>query len=231
MQYKFNRHLQDILPDRPLKILVAVSGGADSMCLLDLLYNSSLELEISIAHMNFNLRGEESDADEAMVREYAKAKGVELFVKSVDTLRYAKENSISIEMAARDLRYAWFHSLRNEKGFDYIALAHHANDNAETLLLNIVRGSGLRGICGMKELDSERSLLRPLLSYTRKEIERHVAKRGIPFRTDHTNYDVEFHRNRIRNVVVPELEKINPQAVSVMNRDMEHFSEALEILQ
>lgn len=231
MQYKFNRHLQDILPDRPLKILVAVSGGADSMCLLDLLNNSSLELEISIAHMNFNLRGEESDADEAMVREYAKTGEIELFVKSVDTVQYAKENSISIEMAARDLRYAWFYSLRNEKGFDYIALAHHANDNAETLLLNIVRGSGLRGICGMKELDNDRSLLRPLLSYTRKEIERYVAKRNIPFRTDHTNYDVEFHRNRIRNIVVPELEKINPQAVSVINRDMEHFSEASEILQ
>lgn len=231
MQYKFNRHLRDILPDRPLKILVAVSGGADSMCLLDLLCNSTLDLEIFIAHMNFNLRGEESDADEALVREYAKAKEIELFVKSVDTVRYAKEKSISIEMAARDLRYAWFYSLKTEKGFDYIALAHHANDNAETLLLNIVRGSGLRGICGMKELDSERALLRPLLSYTRKEIERHVAKRNIPFRTDHTNYDVEFHRNRIRNVVVPELEKINPQAVSVMNRDMEHFSEASEILQ
>ena len=104
MQYKFNKHLQNLLPQRSLKLLVAVSGGADSMCLLDLLFNSDLELELSIAHMNFNLRGEESDADEKLVRDWAKDHGVEIFVESVDTVAYSNEHSISIEMAARDLR-------------------------------------------------------------------------------------------------------------------------------
>ncbi len=230
MQYKFNKHLQNLLPDRPLRILVAVSGGADSMCLLDLLCGSGMELDISIAHMNFSLRGEESDADEALVRSWAETNGVRFFSKRVDTVKYADENFISIEMAARDLRYNWFYSLKSEYGFDYIALAHHANDNAETLLLNMLRGSGLKGICGMKALDGERALLRPLLVFTRSEIERHVAQKGIPFRTDRTNADIKFHRNRIRNVIVPEFEKINPNAVAVLNRDMGHFSAAAEIV-
>lgn len=230
MQYKFDKHLQSLLPDRPLKFLAAVSGGADSMCLLNLLCGSSLDLDISIAHMNFSLRGEESDADEALVREWAAANGVEIFVKKVDTLLYAKGHSISVEMAARELRYNWFEMLRNEHGFDYILLAHHANDNAETLLLNMLRGSGLRGICGMKALDEKRRLLRPLLWCTRAEIDKYVAKKSIPFRTDRTNADVKFHRNRIRNVIVPEMEKINPNAIATLNRDMGYFSSAEEIL-
>ena len=231
MQYKFNKHLQNLLPQRSLKLLVAVSGGADSMCLLDLLFNSDLELELSIAHMNFNLRGEESNADEKLVRDWAKEHGVEIFVESVDTVAYSNEHSISIEMAARDLRYNWFYSLKEKYHFDYIVLAHHANDNAETLLLNVVRGSGIKGICGMKELDSERSLLRPLLNYTRKEIEKHVEYKRIPYRTDHTNSDVEFHRNRIRNLIIPQMEKLNASAVKTINRDMLYFSEAAGILQ
>lgn len=230
MQYKFNKHLENLLPEGAHNILVATSGGADSMCLLDLLFNSNLDLNISIAHMNFNLRGADSDADEALVREWAESNGVRIFVKSVDTKGYASQNGISIEMAARDLRYDWFYSLKQEYGFDYIALAHHANDNAETLLLNLLRGTGLRGICGMKQVDSKRGLLRPLLGYTRRDIEKHVGKRGIRFATDCTNSDIEFHRNRIRNVVIPEFEKINPRAVNVLNRDMDHFTLAAGIL-
>jgi tRNA(Ile)-lysidine synthase len=230
MQYKFNKHLETLLPDGPCNILVAVSGGADSMCLLDLLYNSPLELNISIAHMNFNLRGADSDSDEALVREWAASNGVRLFVKGVDTVSYAAAEGISIEMAARELRYNWFYSLKKEHGFNYIALAHHANDNAETLVLNMLRGSGIRGICGMKELDMQRGLLRPLLGYTRRDIEKYVSKKRIPFAVDCTNSDIEFHRNRIRNVVIPEFEKINPQAVNVLNRDMAYFSLAAGIL-
>ena len=230
MQYKFNKHLQNLLPQGPLKLLVAVSGGADSMCLLDLLFNSDLDIELSIAHMNFNLRGDESNADERLVRTWAKENKVEIFVESVDTVAYSKEHSVSIEMAARDLRYNWFYSLKDKYHFDYIVLAHHANDNAETLLLNVVRGSGIKGICGMKELDSDRSLLRPLLNYTRKEIDKHVEYKRIPYRTDYTNSDVEFHRNRIRNLIIPQLEKINASAVKTINRDMLYFSEAAGIL-
>lgn len=230
MQYKFNKQLENLLPQCHLEILVAVSGGADSMCLLDLLHNTPLDINISIAHMNFNLRGADSDADEALVREWAASNGVRLFVKSVDTKGYALQNGVSIEMAARDLRYEWFYSLKKEYGFHYIALAHHANDNAETLILNLLRGTGIRGICGMKQLDRQRALLRPLLGYTRRDIEKYVSKRGIPYATDCTNSDIDFHRNRIRNVVIPEFEKINPQAVNVLNRDMEHFTLAAVIL-
>lgn len=230
MQYKFNKHLQNLLPDRPLKILVAVSGGADSMCLLHLLLNSDLNLDLSIAHMNFNLRGAESDADEQLVREWAAGNNVKIFVESVDTVQYAEQHSVSIEMAARDLRYAWFYSLKKEHGFDYIALAHHANDNAETLLLNMVRGSGISGICGMKDVDEERSLLRPLLYCTRDEIEKYVSLKNIPYRVDCTNSDIKFHRNRVRHVVIPELEKMNPSVVGTLNRNMKYFSEASGIL-
>ena len=230
MQYKFNKQLENLLPQSHIKILVAVSGGADSMCLLDLLHNCSLDLDISIAHMNFNLRGADSDSDEALVRKWAESNGVSIFVKSVDTRGYAVQNGISIEMAARDLRYEWFYSLKKEYGFHYIALAHHANDNAETLILNLLRGAGVHGICGMKELDQHRGLLRPLLGYTRRDIEKYVSKRGIRFAVDCTNSDIDFHRNRIRNIIIPEFEKINPQAVNVLNRDMAHFTLAAGIL-
>ncbi len=232
MQYRFNKHLEELLPslETPLKILVAVSGGADSMCLLDLFFNSNLPVSVSIAHMNFHLRGEESNEDEALVRGWAAANGVEIFVKDVDTVAYAKHYSLSIEMAARELRYDWFYELRRQHGFDYIAVAHHANDNAETLLLNLSRGAGINGICGMKELDSNSRILRPLLSYSRQEIEQYAAKRSIPYRTDHTNLDVEYHRNRIRNIIIPQMEIINPSAIMVLNRNMRYFSQAAQML-
>ena len=233
MQYKFNKHLLEILPDSSgkINILVAVSGGADSMCLLDLLHNSSLDLNIAAAHVNFNLRGEESNADEEFVREWASSHSIKCFVKSVDTIAYAREHSLSIEMAAREIRYGWFFELKREYGFDYIAVAHHSNDNAETLLLNLVRGTGIAGAAGMKELDSRTSVIRPLLSSSRQSIEQHLQKRGIPYRTDCTNLESDFARNRIRNEVMPQLEKINPSAVAVINRSMRHFSAVASIVE
>lgn len=233
MQYKFDKHIERLLsfPCRPLKILAAVSGGADSMCLLDLLYNSSLDISVSIAHVNFNLRGEESGKDEELVRAWAKEHDVQCFVMSANTVAYAMEHSLSVEMAARELRYGWFKELLDEHGFDYLAVAHHANDNAETLLLNLVRGTGINGICGMKELDENRRILRPLLAYTRKEIEKYVAKRSVPFRTDHTNLESDFYRNRIRNNVMPQLEMINPSVIAVLNRDMRYFTDAAHIVE
>lgn len=226
MQYKFDRHIEHLLSysGRPPKILAAVSGGADSMCLLNLLCNSSLDISVSIAHVNFNLRGEESCKDEELVKGWAKEHNVQCFVKSTDTIKYAKEHSLSVEMAARELRYSWFEELLDEYGFDYVAVAHHANDNAETLLLNLVRGTGIHGICGMKAVDNKRKILRPLLAYTRREIEKYVALHNVPFRTDHTNLESDFYRNRIRNNVMPQLEMINPSAIPVLNRDMRYFT-------
>lgn len=232
MQYRFNRHLERLLPayDRSLRILVAVSGGADSMCLLELLRRSSLNISLSIAHVNFHLRGEESNGDEKFVRDWAASHSIECHVLEADTVSYAKQNSLSIEMAAREIRYNWFNTLKEQYSFDFVAVAHHANDNAETLLLNLVRGAGIAGIGGMKELDMGRSLLRPLLRYSRQDIETFLSRNNIPFRTDHTNFESDFARNRIRNIVMPHLEKINPAVIQVLNRDMKYFGAASSIL-
>lgn len=233
MQYKFNKHLVGMLPEfsGKLNVLVAVSGGADSMCLLDLLHNSSLDLNIAVAHVNFNLRGKESKEDEEFVRDWTASHSIKCFVKSVDTVAYARENSLSIEMAAREIRYHWFFELKREYNFDYIAVAHHSNDNAETLLLNLVRGTGIAGAAGMRELDTRTSVIRPLLSYSRQSIEQHLLKRGIPYRTDCTNLESDFARNRIRNEVMPQLEIINPSAVAAINRSMHHFSAVASIIE
>ena len=164
-------------------ILLAVSGGMDSMCLADLALNTLGKDRIAIAHCNFNLRGEESDGDEMLVRRWADENGVSLFVKSFDTEEYAAGQGISIEMAARELRYGWFQELCREHGFGALAVAHNANDNAETLILNLLRGTGLQGLHGMKEVSrwsdvtgAQQPLMifRPLLSFTRKQIEGHV---------------------------------------------------------
>lgn len=233
MQYKFNKHLSDILPlsARRIKILVAVSGGADSMCLLELLRNTSLDIELEIAHVNFHLRGEESDMDESFVCEWARQYSIPCHTLQANTVDYAKEHSLSIEMAAREIRYDWFRRLREQYGYDYIAVAHHSNDNAETLLLNLVRGAGIAGIRGMKSLDPDSGVIRPLLVYSRQDIEKYLTKHSVPYRTDHTNLESDFARNRIRNLVVPQLEKINPSVISTLNRDMRHYAAASSILE
>ena len=137
---------------RSASFLLAVSGGMDSMCMLDLFCKVLPVEDFAVAHCNFLLRGEESDGDQAMVEQYAASLGVRVFVKCFDTSGYARENGISIEMAARDLRYDWFAELCLEHGFDVLAVAHNANDNAETLMLNLLRGTGLNGLHGMSEI-------------------------------------------------------------------------------
>ena len=132
--------------------LLAVSGGMDSMCMADLFLRETGKDNFAVAHCNFSLRGDESDGDEALVRDWAESNGVRLFVKRFDTSAYAKAHGISIEMAARDLRYGWFAELCQENDFAVLAVAHNANDNAETLMLNLLRGTGLSGLHGMAEV-------------------------------------------------------------------------------
>ena len=143
------RLIDDLRSASSVRFLLAVSGGMDSMCMADLFLRSSGADSFAMAHCNFSLRGDESDGDEAMVREWAQRNGVQLFVRNFDTVGYARENSISIEMAARDLRYGWFNELCREYGYDVLSVAHNANDNAETLMLNLLRGTGLNGLHGM----------------------------------------------------------------------------------
>ena len=219
-------------------VLLAVSGGVDSMCMADLFASMDRPLPFALAHCNFRLRGEDSDGDEKMVRTWAGSRGVRIHVRSFDTEAYARERGISIEMAARDLRYSWFASLCRENGYKAVAVAHNANDNAETMILNILRGAGLRGLQGMSEVSSLPCpdaegifLIRPLLKCTRKQIEGYAMAHGITWREDRTNASSDYKRNRIRNEVFPIFEGINPSFVRTMNREMKYFSEAAEIVE
>lgn len=216
-------------------ILLAVSGGIDSMCMAELFAGSDCPFRFAVAHCNFRLRGEESDADEALVRSWASAHEVELHVTAFDTEEYAVRQGISIEMAARDLRYSWFARLCREHGYKAVAVAHNANDNAETLVLNMLRGSGLRGLCGMSAvsvvpLSPDIPLIRPLLGCTRKQIEGYAFANRIAYRNDHTNALSEYKRNRIRNEAFPIFASVNPSFVRTLNREMGYFSEAAEIV-
>lgn len=194
------------------KVLVCVSGGADSVALLDVLQRGGWECVV--AHCNFHLRGKESDRDEQFVREMVgerlKAKGEILWVKDFDTEAYAREKGLSIEMAARELRYEWFAEVAAETGCKAIAVAHHQNDQAETILLNLKRGTGIRGLCGMRAKSAlgTRSqepevktipIIRPLLCTTRDYIEHYLKDiRHLPWVDDSTNSDIRIQRNAIR---------------------------------
>ena len=191
----------------------------------------------AIAHCNFRLRGADSDADEALVRSWAASHGITCHVKHFDTQAFATSEGISIEMAARRLRYHWFGQLCREHGYSGVAVAHNANDNAETLILNLLRGTGLRGIIGMKASGfipdpdfADIPLLRPLLGMTRDDIVAFAAENGLSWREDATNALNDYKRNKIRNLVFPVFKEINPSFVKVLNRNMQQFGEQIKDL-
>ena len=221
---------------RSASFLLAVSGGVDSMCLADMWLRCFGAENCAIAHCNFNLRGEDSDGDEALVAGWAEEHGVRLHKVSFDTVQYAGENGVSIEMAARELRYKWFGELCMEHGYAAVVVAHHADDNAETMVLNMVRGAGLKGLTGMKPVSNlpyvdNTSLLRPLLTFTRKQIEGHVFAWKVPYREDKTNSSVEYRRNSIRHEVFPLFERMNPSYVRTLNREMTYLNDASDIVE
>lgn len=188
----------------------------------------------AIAHCNFCLRGQESDDDEQFVREWAGRYGIPLHVKRFDTKAYAAAEGISVEMAARRLRYHWFGQLCREQGYEAVAVAHNANDNAETLILNLLRGTGLKGLRGMKadgfipDPDfSDIPLLRPLLGMTRADIEAFAASHGLTWREDATNASNDYKRNKIRNRVFPIFKEINPSFIQTLNRNMDRFADEM----
>lgn len=219
-----------LLPDDAHKksILLAVSGGIDSMSLAHIFVKNNLCKRVAIATVNFSLRGEESDGDFAFVKEWASERGVECFSTIFDTKSYAAEHSISTQMAARELRYGWFEQIARENGFDHIAIAHNLNDSVETLFINLLRGAGLRGITGISY--SNGLIIRPLLNITREEIVRYVEKNAIPYREDATNSESHYVRNRIRNEIFPQFKEINPSFLETISRDISHFSQAEAIL-
>ena len=229
----------DLCTQSDSKVLVAVSGGVDSMCLADLFLKNFGSGSFALAHCNFQLRGEESDGDQLLVQRWADENGIRIHTISFDTENYAVKNGVSIEMAARELRYSWFLQLCRDNGYAAVAVAHNANDNAETLILNLLRGTGLRGLGGMSLISeiptadsSEYSpvLIRPILECSRKMIEGYAFAHKISYREDSTNASSDYKRNRIRNEVFPIFEKINPSFIRTLNREIGYFAEASEIV-
>jgi tRNA(Ile)-lysidine synthase len=209
-----------------MKVLLAVSGGIDSMYMLHRAPELFPGASFAVAHCNFRLRGEESDGDEAFVAAQCASLGVECFVKRFDTLEYASGHGVSVEMAARELRYAWFSELCSEHGFDALVTAHNANDNAETMVLNLLRGTGTKGLRGIPD---RADLLRPLLGVTREEIRVWMEEKGFAWREDSTNAESEVKRNKIRNRVFPVFAEINPSFVKTLGEDMARIRQTDDI--
>ena len=204
------------------KVILALSGGIDSMVLADLLLKT--KVEFVAAHCNFHLRGDESNGDDWFVRKFAEKRGIQCFVNHFETERYAAKHGLSIEMAARDLRYGWFEQLRQQLGYDKIAVAHHADDQAETFFINLLRGAGLRGLKGMQPQNGV--IIRPLLWASREQIRQYAVENHIVWREDHTNAESVYLRNKIRNQLLPVFDELHPEARQGLYKSLEHlFSE------
>ncbi len=209
------------------RILVAVSGGPDSVALTHLLLQAGFD--IALAHVNFQLRGKDSDLDQDFVQKLAASYGLKLFVKCVDTRSYAQKNKLSIEMAARELRYTWFEQLAARHGFSKIATAHTADDNVETILLNLMRGTGIRGLIGIPPRAGK--IVRPLLFAYKSEILQYCSENNLPYRIDKTNFETDFVRNKIRHLIIPQFESINPAFKQNVLRTAGNLQQAYGVVQ
>ncbi|MDI3545458.1 MAG: tRNA(Ile)-lysidine synthase [Rikenellaceae bacterium] len=191
---------------KQLKFIIGVSGGVDSMVLSNIFMK--LNLNIAVAHVNFQLRGNDSDEDEQFVREYFTNRDIPIYIKKVDTNTYAKEHKLSIEQAARELRYDYFEELIEKYNYDYLVLAHQANDVIETFFINILRGATLFGLSSIPQKRSQ--IIRPLWHVSRKDIENYADVQNIPYRIDKTNNELIFLRNRIRQELLPLINDMRP---------------------
>lgn len=220
----------DLLPNK--KLLLAISGGIDSMVLLDLAVKS--KLNFAVAHCNFQLRGEESDKDQEFVTAYCKKHQIQLHLKSFDTNQYASDNKTSIQIAARELRYQWFFELKETLRFDYIVTAHHLDDNLETFMINLLRGTGIEGLVGIQE---NKGVIRPLLNFSKVEIEKYASDAHIKWREDASNASDNYLRNKLRHHAIPLLKELNPEFLTAFQKttgylkEVQDFSqEAIEII-
>ncbi|MFD0860873.1 tRNA lysidine(34) synthetase TilS [Sungkyunkwania multivorans] len=221
MTDKFFKHIEDNFPFlHNGKLLVAVSGGLDSMVLAHLCIKA--KLKIAIAHCNFKLRDADSDMDEEFVRAFAKKSGVQFFSANFDTASYAKKNKISVQMAARELRYQWFEEIAKESGFDHILTAHHADDVIETFLINLSRGAGLDGLTGIPAIND--NIARPLLPFAREDILHYAKDQKLSWREDGSNAETKYLRNKIRHEIVPSLKELNPSFIHSFQRTLRYLN-------
>ena len=224
----FKKHIEtnlEFLNDT--RLIIAISGGVDSVVLSELC--KSINLDFALAHCNFNLRAEESNADEDFVSELADQLDVEVFIQNFDTQAYADEHKRSIQMAARELRYDWFAELAEQLQFDYILTAHHADDNLETFLINFTRGTGLNGLTGIPVVND--NIVRPLLPFSREVIEAHAREHSIMWREDSSNSSRKYLRNKLRHEVVPILKEINPQLLDSFQSTIENLNDTADIIE
>jgi tRNA(Ile)-lysidine synthase len=228
MLLQFQEHLSKNLPFlKDKKLLLAISGGIDSMVLVHLLHQ--LNCNIAIAHCNFTLRGEESEGDEQFIRIYAEKNNIPFFVTHFDTKLFAADNKLSIQLAARQLRYIWFHQLLEENQMDYILTAHHLDDSLETFLINFTRGTGPEGLTGIPQQNDK--VVRPLLPFTRDEIEAYAKENNIHWREDSSNASDKYMRNKLRHDVVPVLKSLNPSFMESFGQTLEHLQQAQSLVQ
>ncbi len=207
------------------RIILTVSGGIDSIAMLDLLLKQGYTC--CIAHCNFQLRKEESDGDEEFVRSLAEKYGIPIFVRRFETSEYAEINKISVQMAARELRYDWFEELRQEQFYDWIATAHNKNDIIETFLLNLSRGTGIQGLTGIKNKSGR--LIRPLLFASREEIKKYAVSNDLDWREDSSNASTKYSRNKIRHNIIPLFEEINPKFSDTLVDNIRKLRESEDI--
>ena len=227
MLQKLQLHINEKFPFlKDKKILIATSGGVDSVVLTQLLFH--LKFNISLAHCNFKLREKESDLDALFVEELAKKLKIDFYTTAFQTEKLAKKSKESTQIAARNLRYHWFQEISAQNNFDFVLTAHHADDNIETFLINLTRGSGLDGFTGIPAI--QKNIVRPLLIFSREEIINYATEHAIVWREDQSNSSTKYTRNKIRHQVIPALKEINPSLLDTFAKTIENLQESQQIV-
>ena len=223
----FQNHIHQNFPFlKESKILLAISGGVDSVVLAYLCKEANLN--VALAHCNFNLRGKESDADEEFVLELAKNWNLEVFIENFNTKQFAIDKKMSTQVAARTLRYFWFDEIASQLGYQYILTAHHADDNFETFLINLSRGTGLDGLLGIPEVNE--NIVRPILPFKREDIEKFAEQKKLKWREDSSNSSTKYLRNKLRHDVIPILKGINPKLLQNFEKTQQYLNDIKDIV-
>lgn len=227
MLNQFQIHLQNNFPYlKDKKLLLAISGGIDSMVLLHLFHK--LEFDITVAHCNFSLRDAESDTDEDFVKSTCEALKIPYYIQKFDTKQFASDYKLSIQLAARKLRYDWFSELLSEQKLDYVLTAHHLDDEIETFLINFTRGTGLEGLTGIPAKNE--NIIRPLLKFSREQIEVFAKENNIKWREDSSNSSNKYLRNKLRHDVVPILKELNPSFMNSFQNTLDNLKQSLSLV-